>query len=430
MKTMSRVALRDTGFDPAADVDAVFKPFGRGRRLIAGKDVIVKPNAVHYLPGQATAYEFLDALFQYLRFEGARKIFLAENSTAGNLTRVVFRVLGWDRLAEKYGAIPVYLDEEPTLPVFLPGESTPVRIPRFLYQRLIEKPEKNFYLSVPRLKTHSMSHVTLGIKNQQGLLIHPDRLLDHNYNLGRRLVRILHRFRPDFTLVEGITATIRGHFPIKQDLGKSIVPTRVTFGGPDVVAVDAVGARILGYSPHEVDHIRRAGEAGLGSSDLSSIAVLGSIERFQERYPYLPDIRIPPDINMVYGKERACYQGCRGNTEIAIHMFANDYNGKGGFNVVMGKGIDKSGLDNLEGPFLVVGPCAVSETEEFLKSRYKKRKMFFINQHNDLANVSGKLLRMMRPDIKDLLPLSAATAAALIAKAYWRGTTSRITNPF
>ncbi|MFO8057414.1 MAG: DUF362 domain-containing protein [bacterium] len=427
---MPRVAVRDTGPDLVEDVAAVFRPFGGAGRIIAGRDVIVKPNAVHYLPGQSTATELLDALLQHLRTEGARRIFLADNSTAGNLTRVVFRVLGWDRLARKYGAEPVYLDEEPTRPVFLQDETSPVRIPRFLHQRLLEKPERNFYLSVPRLKTHSMSHVTLGIKNQQGLLIHPDRLLDHNYNLGRRLVRILHRFRPDFTLVEGITATIRGHFPIKADLAKSIINTRVLFGGPDVVAVDAVGASILGYRPDEVDHIRRAAEAGLGTADLDRIRVLGSLERFRERYPYLPDIRIPPDINMVYGKQRACYEGCRGNTEIAIHLFANDYAGKGGFNVVMGKGVDLSELEGLEGPFLVVGPCAVAETADKLKAMYPARKLYLINEHNDLANVSGALLRLMRPKISGLLPLSLPETAALTARAYLRGTTARLINPF
>jgi len=430
VKRMSKVVVRDTSADLAEDVAAVFGPFGKAGRLVAGKDVIIKPNAVHYLPGQPTATELLDALLQYLRSEGAKKIYIAENSTAGNLTRVVFRVLGWDRLAKKYGAVPIYLDEEPTRPVFLPGESRPVQIPRFLHERLIEDPDRNFYLSVPRLKTHSMSHLTLGIKNQQGLLVHVDRLTDHNYNLGRRLVRILHRFHPDFTLVEGTTATVRGHFPIKMDLAKSIVPTRVLFGGPDVVAVDAVGARILGYRPDEVDHIRRAGEAGLGCADLSSIKVLGTLDRFQERYPYLPDIRVPKDINLIYGKERACYEGCRGNTEIALHMFANDYGGKGGFNVVMGKGVDISELENRDGPFLVVGPCAVSETGELLKSMYKKRKIYCINQHNDLANVSGKLLRLMRPKTGDLLPLSVFEAASLMAAAYWKGTTSRVINPF
>lgn len=423
----SSVFIRDTD-DIMEDIASVFDNFGGISKLVAGRDLLIKPNAVHFLPGQATDTAFLETLIRYLRIQGVRNLYLMENCTAGNLTRVVFAALGWDKMLKRYGVTPVYLDEGPTRPVFLPNEATSVQIPEFLYQRLIKNPEKNFYLSVPRLKTHSMSHLTLGIKNQQGLLIHADRMKDHNYNLGRRLVRILGRFRPDFTLVEGITATIYGHFPITRDLEKSIVPTKVLIGGDDVVAVDTVGARILGYESGEVDHIRRAGEAGLGCADLSKIDIIGSLERFTQRYPYMPEIDIPDDIKMIYGKEMACYQGCRGNTEMAAHMFARDFQGKGGFNIIMGKGIDLEELKGLDGDFLVVGPCAAGEVGDYLKSNYPGRKAFIIPQHNDIANVSGKLSRLMRPRIT--LPISITRTIALAAKAMWNKSTARPINPF
>jgi uncharacterized protein (DUF362 family) len=37
--------------------------------------------------------------------------------------------------------------------------------------------------------------------------------------------------------------------------------------GRDVVATDAVAARVMGFNPFEIKHIRKAFEKGLGSSD-------------------------------------------------------------------------------------------------------------------------------------------------------------------
>jgi len=427
---MTKVVVRDLTDSLVDDVAAVFAPFGGIRRMAGDRAVLVKPNGVHFLPGQATENRLLEALFRHLKDQGAVEIFLMENCTAGNLTRAVFAALGWDKLCRRYGVKPVYLDEGPVRRVELSGENAPMRFPEWLCKRLIDEPEANFYLSVPRLKTHSMSHVTLGIKNQMGLLIHEDRMKDHNHLLGDKLTRILTRFRPDFTLVEGLTATIYGHFPITRDLEKSIVDARVLIGGDDVAAVDTVGARVLGYQASEIDHIRIAGDKGLGCTDLGAIEVIGSLDRFTERYPYMPEIEIPHDIRMVYGKDMACYQGCRGNTEIALYMFASDYGGKGGFNVIMGKGVELEEIAGLSGDFLVVGPCAAKEVGHRLAREYPDRRILIVPEHNDLAQMSGKLARLMRPRLIRNLPVNPLRAIWIILTAMKNRTTARMINPF
>jgi uncharacterized protein (DUF362 family) len=429
---MSRVAIRDLRGDLAGDIRSVFDEFGGIGALVKDRPVLMKPNGVHFGPGQATAFEFLEALFQVLRDSGINDLFLMENCTAGNVTRVVFRALGWDRLCKRYGVKAVFLDEGRTVPVRLPDEDIPISLPAFLHHWLIERRDECFYMGIPRLKTHSMSHVTLGIKNQQGLLIDKDRLTDHNYNLARRLVRILRLFKPDFTLIEGITATIYGHFPILRDLGKSIIDTRILIGSDDVLAADTIGARVFGYTVDEIEHLRLAREYKLGCADLDRIEVAGdasALSRFDQRYPYMPELHIPESITRVYGRERACIEGCRGNTEIAIDMLAADYNGRGGWNFVCGKGIDKAELEGLEGEFLVVGPCAVGEVGDWLKQRYPGRKIFQVPEHNDLANMMGKAMRLMRPNVLKILPISPLTVAWLVFRARLAGLNSRIVNP-
>lgn len=426
---MPEVVVKDLRGDLAGELAEVCAHFGGLQALARGRPVLIKPNGVHFNPGQATAAKFLEALFRLLRDSGLAELYLMEGCTAGNLTRWVFRALGWDRLCKKYGVRPVYLDEGRTRPLKLPDEEEPIALPAFLYERLIEHRDENFYLNVPRLKTHSMSHVTLGVKNQQGLLIPQDRMRDHNFNLGRRLVRILQKIRPDFTLIEGLTATIYGHFPLKRDLAKSVIDTRVIIGVDDVVAVDTVGARVFGYAASEVDHLRLAGEAGLGCADLEKIKVIGDLGRFTERYPYLPELQIPESVRRIYGRERACVQGCRGNTEIAIDMMIGDYGGHGRFNLIAGKGIPREELEGLEGDFLIVGACAAEEVGAYLKKKYPGRLLITIPEHNDLASVSAAAVKLVKPHPLQLFPLSPLTLLWLLIRAKLAGMNARIGNP-
>jgi uncharacterized protein (DUF362 family) len=427
---MPDVILRDTSENLKADVSAIFEHFGGLDKLVKGRPILVKPNGVHFGPSQTTAIEFLDALFSVLRDFGQKQIFFMEACTAGNLTRIVFRAVGWDKLCKRYGVKPVYLDEGKTRPLLLPGEDTPVQFPAFLHERLIERREENFYLAVPRLKTHSMSHVTLAIKGQMGFLIPIDRMKDHNFNLAKRLVRILKAVRPDFTIIEGITANARGHIPVTGDLEKNLIQTKALVGGNDVVAVDSVGAKIFGYDPSEVEHLRLAGESGLGCADLSKIKIIGDLSRFKERYPYIPEFQIPKDIRRIYGKEMACIQGCRGNTEITIDMMCREHGGKGGWNFVCGKGIDKAELEYLTGDFLVVGPCAANEVGRYLKQKYPNQRVYIVREHNDIQTMSGKVVRLTGISLTDISPIPVPLAVWLFLKSWLKGMNAKVCNPY
>ena len=117
-------------------------------------------------------------------------------------------------------------------------------MPRLVHEKLIREKDANLYVSLPKLKTHSMSVVTLGIKNQWGFPIDRDRGPDHNYNLHPKLVDVLSHVRPDVTLIDGVEGTIYGHYPALAVADRCVRPFRVLLGGLNVVAVDIVGAGI------------------------------------------------------------------------------------------------------------------------------------------------------------------------------------------
>ncbi len=114
---------------------------------------------------------------------------------------------------------------------------------------------------LPKLKTHNRTGVTLGMKGLMGLLGLPDRHGFHNRGVDADVVELFNRLRGRIraTFVDGITA-MEGHGPT----GGRPVDMGVIVGGRDLVAVDAVGAMIMGFDAVEVHHIRSAAERGLG----------------------------------------------------------------------------------------------------------------------------------------------------------------------
>ncbi|RLE46803.1 MAG: hypothetical protein DRJ31_09630 [Candidatus Methanomethylicota archaeon] len=103
------------------------------------------------------------------------------------------------------------------------------------------------------------------------------------------------------------------------------------------------------------------------------------------------------------GKELACREGCVDNTLMLLEMLHVDYGCNGEFSIGCGKGFDKSELDNLKDPVLVVGPCAVEEVGEYLKQRYK---VVTVNYCNDLSAVLTALIKLMGIGTTRIVPMS------------------------
>jgi len=408
--TEGSVLSQSKGLKPA--LEAIFAPRGGIGVVIPknGGTVYVKPNAVHFAPHTYTDPAVLEALLAYLRDHGYTRLAVMESATAGNFTRLVFKVTGYADICRRYGAEPVYLDEGPTVEVDL-RDGTRVRVSRRLYDDVIQRGDDrgdNFYLSLPKLKTHSMATVTLGVKNQQAFPADADRMERHtSQTLHQRLAALYALTRPDFCIIEGLTATAHGHFPPTALLEECLVPMDLLIGGTDTVAVDVVGARVLGYRLEEVEHLWLCADWGLGEGDLASIDVRGvPLSRFTQRLPYTLLRRFHPDVRWVIGRTKACVEGCRGNSECIQEMLYNDYRGRGGWTLVCGSGFGEADLDDLPGDILVVGPCACEEVGEALRQRYPDRQVYLVPEHNDLMTNTRYQARLMGVTPVRMVPLS------------------------
>ena len=424
------VTIADTTSGLPAAFDAVFAPYGGVSSVIpAGSKVYLKPNAIHFSPGMHTDPAVVDALLAYLGDHGYRRLALMENSSGGLSTRLVFTVNGYADIARRHGAELVYLDEGPTVPYTLEGEEAPIRIPRRLHETFIDPSRRpgNFYLGFPKLKTHSMTTMTLGVKGQQAFPIDRDRMHFHNHEtLHIRLARLYRMVQPDFCIIEGVTAIFNGHVPPKALLKESSVQFNVLIGGQDTVAVDTVGCKMMGYAIEEVEHLRLAAEWGLGEGQLERIEVIGDLSRFQQRYPFALLRRFPPDVRIVEGRERACVEGCKGNTECTLEILSNDYRVQGGFSIVFGKGFDDADLEGLPGDILVVGPCAINDRGADLRRRYPSRRIIEVDAHNDLRGITAGVATLLKIRPVDLVPLNPLRLLAILLQARLHGLNSRM----
>jgi uncharacterized protein (DUF362 family) len=215
---------------------------------------VLKPNLVFPAPG--TSGVVSDArqagmLIVHLKALGVKDITIAEGPGLGVDPLEAFERTGFGELSRKYNVPLIDLNQARRHPVkWYDGE---LQLPLMFTDA--------YYINLPKLKTHINTLVTLGMKNQKGLLSYADKKRFHQSGLHRPVAELYQLIRPDFTILDGFTA-IEGDGPLFA--GKK-VELKVLVAGADPLAVDAAGCRLMGIDPLEAEHIKLAADMGLGS---------------------------------------------------------------------------------------------------------------------------------------------------------------------
>ncbi len=421
----------------------IFDNAGGANLLKSSKDVYIKPNGIDAKAYCYTRPELVDAVIEYWKEHGANKIYLFENSTQSNATRIVFAVTGYDKICKKYGAKPVYLDEGKSVPFEFKGLPTMDKdpngyqcnkfdMPKFIVDNLINDKDKNLYISLPKLKTHSMAGVTMGVKNQWAFPCQTARGFDHNYNLHYKLVDVLSYVKPDFTILEGVEGTIYGHYPVTALADTAVLPLKVLVAGANVVATDMVGASVYGYTLDDVPHLKLAVERGYsdGVKSLDDIDIIGDVSMYTTKYPSDLYDCYPKDVKLMFGKERCCKQGCMNNPLTLLQILYNDYGGKGGWTMVMGTGHDPAEIDAIKGKVLIVGDCAINEVGDRLIARLGRKNVYLSHKCNSLADSAAAMFHLMKVNPMVFVPLPLPKALYLLIMSKLHGSTALVPNAF
>jgi len=331
--------------------------------LVGGKTVVLKPNV--FAPRGApttTDPRVVVAVGELCREAGAGRVVVAEGrsiSTAkyrkgANSTRQCFEAVGMSQAVEAAGLDVVYLEEDEFVEVEVPGAQVlhTAHVPRTIL-------EADVFVNLPVMKIHSLTLVTLAIKNLHGIISDYDKLYRHCYRelaLARKLTDILRIRRIDLNVMDALVAQEADHaadgLPVEMGL---------ILASCDAVALDAVAGAVMGLEPGEVDTTRIAGEAGLGEADLEKIEVVGEPIEAVRRPFARPDVELSeakfPGLRLYAGDYcRSCsYYIRRGLDRLKDEGLLDEEHPLA---LVVGR--DPEAPEDLDCPVAIVGDCALA----------------------------------------------------------------------
>jgi uncharacterized protein (DUF362 family) len=305
--------------------------------------VFVKPNIVFWTRetnfpkyGVITTSRVVEDMVVLLKERGVDDILIGEGTVlsdpkATEMQQHAFDTLGYGFLKKRYGVKPVNIWQRPFKKVDL-GAGV---ILKFNADIL----ESDFVVDLPVLKTHSMTVVSLGIKNLKGMIDIPSRKKCHNTDPQKDLhfmvARLADPMPPMFTLLDGIYTAERG-----PNIDGTMHRSNLLVGSADVLSADMVGAAVLGHPPGEVPHLAHAARNRKRPVDLSDVQIVGeSIDQVasphQYDFPYTADNTLPLPISKMgitglsyYKYDLSLCTYCSGLTRTVLYAIARAWRGE------------------------------------------------------------------------------------------------------
>ena len=253
------------GEDPDAIVRAAVEALGGMGRFVSRDNVVlVKPNiGWDRLPAQAanTNPEIVAAVVKMCKEAGAKRVLVEDNCL--NDHRRCYTRSGILEAATAAGAEMPFMNVRRFKLVNTGGTvlgNWPV------YEDALEA---DVLINMPIAKHHSLSRLSMGMKNLYGLIGGPRHRL--HQRLAEGIADLTAFFRPALTILDAFRILVRsgpqGGRLSDTELAKTVV------AGVDPVAVDARGAEFFGLKGSDLDFVRLGAERGLGTYDLSSLNI-------------------------------------------------------------------------------------------------------------------------------------------------------------
>jgi uncharacterized protein (DUF362 family) len=230
--------------------------------LPAEQPVLIKPNyinAKHPSTGITTDSRVIEGVVKFLKHHKVKNIVIGEGSGFAD-TFKAFKVAGVDAVADRWGVRLIDLNEDEVIEVSPPN---PLALRKV---KIAKTALQSTLISVPKLKLHRMAQVTLSIKNMIGAIAPKGTIHGH---LSEKIADLASILKPTVAVIDGIIAG-EGH-----ETSENPVEMNLVLAGIDPIAVDAVGATVMGLPPETVKHLYLAEQKGLGTCNLKKITVVG-----------------------------------------------------------------------------------------------------------------------------------------------------------
>lgn len=242
-----------------------------------GSTVFIKPNFTYpfYKEGITTSPPILKSLMGILKDRAGRVIVGESNGGNHSFTAdQAFKGHNMHEICKGTGAELVNLSNIPSACVSdkIQGKKVKVQLPKLLLEEI------DCFISVPVLKVHVMTGVTLGIKNLWGCYPDTMRCLHHKH-LGHKLALITKMLNPRLVVIDGIYS-LDGHGPMYGTPKR----TDLLISADNPVVSDSLGSQVMGMASPMAEHILLAENVGLGSRDLNAAILNGDPKKFQMKF--------------------------------------------------------------------------------------------------------------------------------------------------
>lgn len=220
---------------------------------VYGKRIFIKPNLVIPIrpsSGVITNPEIVRVLIKYLRGKGAKEILIGELPAIGIDIAEMYKKCKYSDLAREESVTLLNLLEEEFISV--EWNYGMLRIPKIV--------KNSYYINIAKLKTHVQTTVTLGMKNQKGLLCDKEKKQMHLSGLHKPIAELAAFLKPDLTIIDGITG-IHGDGPLTSG---ELIKSNIIIVSEDIVSADAAACQVMGIDPYSVKHIKYASDLKAG----------------------------------------------------------------------------------------------------------------------------------------------------------------------
>jgi uncharacterized protein (DUF362 family) len=244
--------------------EKVFEAAGGITRFISRGDVVViKPNfswARRPDLAATTNPELLVSVIELCFNAGAKKVRIVDNTI--HEARRCFAITGAGLVAKKTDADLVYPRSSLMKEMKIQGDRLdvwPVFVPIL---------EADKVINLPVAKSHSLSILTLGMKNWIGAVGGRRNAL--HQDIHQTIVDLAQFFKPTVTLIDAIRIMTKNG-PSGGSLSDVVTKNTLILSN-DPVAADALAAKLFDRRPEQIGFIRLAQERNLGTDDLQQLA--------------------------------------------------------------------------------------------------------------------------------------------------------------
>jgi len=240
----------------------------------AGQTVLLKPNLLEARDGEsgATTDKRVVGLLaeKVLALGGKAVVGDSPGLRYRGAGETVLRETGTRAYCESRGAEVVSFDNTEIVETRIPDAA----ILKHVYLAAAAL-EADVLVTVPKLKTHSLTVMTGAVKNLYGVLPGGQKTLGHvlgetKETFADLLLDLYALLKPKLAVMDAVTGMTRS-----WRTGTDRIEPGLLLASADSVALDAAACMLAGISPFDVPMLRRAHERGLGVADPAEIEIVG-----------------------------------------------------------------------------------------------------------------------------------------------------------